>query len=807
MELHGTAMKGYRTTIVLLVVFFGVMGAAWWAQYARIPTAQQQRAMADRVLPELLDVAPGEIQRAEVRPGAGPPLVFERRAGDRWQMVLPVDAAATSSMVESLIRNLKDLRKLPNAGTIKEPVELYGLTPPSAVVFLFGKDPEQPLAALQVGRAVREQRYVRPLGDLDIQVVEARSLGLIDVAASNWRDKSVFDLPTFAISSVEVTGPGRDLKMERNGGHWLLLRPVRAPADDAKVEGLLANLTELEALQGSKGFVADNVQDFRPYGLDQPTLKLEIRSFLRATRPEILFVGKPVPGHPEMVYARRGDQDDVIQINAKNLNDLGQSPIALRSKRLAQIDLAHVTFVRCEAFDRDFLLKKTRAGWEMLKPVQMRADDLAIQSLLARLNDIQASELLDPEKVAEPGFNPPTVSLDIWQGDSASQTSATEPDGDPAVRLQFGRHDLLRKAIYARVTGDTTLLALPDGIVHELPQNELAFRNRSILALNPGQVGRLTLQRDGVRYVVEPARSTNRPNAWRMVQPVEAPADVESVTRALAILSGLRAESLIAEKLGDGKEYGLDAPAIRVEWTQDAAGSPADLAKKGKPSSSKTPGAGTNGSLAIARRGPTAGTWYAATGDAGPVFTLSTAAVQPFQAEFHDRRVPSFPLEQLEQLTLIWPDRTLGFTRHPRVGGGPADWRPAFGIDTSQFDMSRLNALAESLSRLTTSRFVQYSGVFPVRAGFEHPRLVVHMSLTAPLEGEELRVGGSTPEGLPYATTARGNAGPVFVLDGGGWSELLRSNPPIAPGPELPANVFGPPSPGPNDSRAPSKNE
>ncbi len=42
---------------------------------------------------------------------------------------------------------------------------------------------------------------------------------------------------------------------------------MNAPANPAKIESLLAALSSLRVVDGEKGFVADNVKDFTPFGL------------------------------------------------------------------------------------------------------------------------------------------------------------------------------------------------------------------------------------------------------------------------------------------------------------------------------------------------------------------------------------------------------------------------------------------------------------------------------------------------------------------------------------------------------------
>src|SRR5262245_46937036 len=109
-----------RTTIVLLVLFFAGLGVLWYADYAAIPTAEQRREIANRLIPELIDTPIEDLQRIEVDrkaesqdkdKGKGTRVVVARREGGGWQLVEPVDVAADPNLVDTLLRNLKDLRK------------------------------------------------------------------------------------------------------------------------------------------------------------------------------------------------------------------------------------------------------------------------------------------------------------------------------------------------------------------------------------------------------------------------------------------------------------------------------------------------------------------------------------------------------------------------------------------------------------------------------------------------------------------------------------------------------------------------
>ena len=130
-------MKTFRPTFVLIGLFFAGLLVLWWLEDSGVPTEAQRRGRLNRVLPDLIDVPETAITRLEILRG-GETLAFERKGTDRWQMTRPLDVAADSTIVETLIGNLKNLRKSPDSGTITAPPESYGLAPPGAVVRLWG---------------------------------------------------------------------------------------------------------------------------------------------------------------------------------------------------------------------------------------------------------------------------------------------------------------------------------------------------------------------------------------------------------------------------------------------------------------------------------------------------------------------------------------------------------------------------------------------------------------------------------------------------------------------------------------------
>ena len=216
-------MKTFRPTFVLTGLFFASLLVLWWLEDSGVPTEAQRRGRLSRVLPDLIDVPETDITKLEILRGSET-LAFERKGRNRWQMTRPIDVAADSTILETLIGNLKSLRKSPDSGTITAPPESYGLAPPGEVVRLWGNAGlatlEQPrlLAALEIGNTVRDQCFVRAADTAGIEVVDKKLLGAASLTLPEWRQINLIPVPSFQITSLAIHRDALNLKANRAPG-------------------------------------------------------------------------------------------------------------------------------------------------------------------------------------------------------------------------------------------------------------------------------------------------------------------------------------------------------------------------------------------------------------------------------------------------------------------------------------------------------------------------------------------------------------------------------------------------------------
>ena len=151
--------------------------------------------------------------------------------------------------------------------------------------------------------------------------------------------------------------------------------------------------------------------------------------------------------------------------------------------------------------------------------------------------------------------------------------------------------------------------------------------------------------------------------------------------------------------------------------------------------------------------------------------------LKPFEAEFRDHLVMSFPLAKAERLVLTWsrPNRTVAFKHRQPTTKGQLEWVDEPGTDAGGIDLSAASALAKALSHLETVRYAQYDGEIQPFTGLVHPRLTVAVKLGANEPDRILRIGYPAAPGLIYAAEGTSPTGPVFVLPSVSWDALIQS--------------------------------
>ena len=451
-------------------------------------------------------------------------------------------------------------------------------------------------------------------------------------------------------------------------------------------------------------------------------------------------------------------------------SELPRSAVALRSQKVADFEPIAVSQIRIKSPVQNFLLKKESNDWLQKEPKEENADSLTVATLLKELDSLETSEFLEPGKVRNPQLNPPLVTIQLTEthvGRAAASAARDELVLDLADRpVRYGTQSMLCAG--SPMTRPSWPSLTPSWTCCPRTRWRFVIKRWSI---RPRQAC-------GNWSSPAPVGSTSS-SPSKAAAPIAGGCCGRSMPRRIAARSprssqswpNLRADSFVADTQKDATKFGLDHPLLDVEWETD------------RPHR-----------LKVGAQVPHEPAYYATTLGDPNVFTLSAETLKPFEAEFRDHVVMSFPLAEAERMVLSWsrPDRTLALRYRQPTAKGQLEWFEEPGQDSRGIDLSAATALARALSHLETVRYSQYDGAIEPFTGLVQPRLTVTVKLGANEPDRIMRIGHPAAPGLIYAALGTSTSGPVFLLPGVSWDALIKSGQRL---PNLPSNVFATPGP------------
>jgi len=210
-------------------------------------------------------------------------------------------------------------------------------------------------------------------------------------------------------------------------------------------------------------------------------------------------------------------------------------------------------------------LKKESGAWVVAAPLQTRADQEKVESLLSSLSWLRVEQRLkdvtEPElegfKLKEPAGR---ITLELEEGK------------EPAV-LRIGDKAAVGGNYYAAVPGSPEVLLVSSGVEQVLGSSLDALRYKKVVGLDAWKVARFRIEkRDG--GAVAFGRDEGE-DAWRLVSPIAFPADASKVQGLWFDMQSLEAEGFETESPSelDLEKLGLDRPAVTltVEAKEGAA--------------------------------------------------------------------------------------------------------------------------------------------------------------------------------------------------------------------------------------------
>lgn len=222
-------------------------------------------------------------------------------------------------------------------------------------------------------------------------------------------------------------------------------------------------------------------------------------------------------------------------------------------------DVRAITFSRPK--ETPIVVERQGTGWQIVKPVQTRADEKTITSLLNDITLTHSSQTLKPKanQLADYGLATPVASVEFTLKNGKTHT------------LKIGTADFSGHSVYAQADGSKDVILVPQTVSTDEGETLEQLRDNSVLGITSASVTSFRLKTPSSD--IEARRSAKKPESWKIEKPQPMIGDSTAISQLLDNVASAKLAKVVSESDKDLARYGLNRPAISFE---------VDLASGGK---------------------------------------------------------------------------------------------------------------------------------------------------------------------------------------------------------------------------------
>lgn len=387
-----------------------------------------------------------------------------------------------------------------------------------------------------------------------------------------------------------------------------------------------------------------------------------------------------------------------------------------------------------EKKDSAFHLKRKGPNdWDLLKPVQAKADTDTLSALLSFLQAARFSRVVEdsPKDLAVYGLQEPSMKIILQLKEEGKKT------------LLVGDDHPMSKYLYVKRGEENKVLLAGDGREF-LDKSLFDFRDKGLLQFKKEEVSRIKFLKDGKSFEL------NKQNEeWEIIDGANTKADPEEVTSFLKLVRKFKVKKFLDESPQSLKPYGLDAPSLRLALETGKEGEPLTLLV-----GDKLENEGYYGKVENARNVVLFGLQL--------VKTLSKKPV-----DFMPKTLLDFNQEDVSKIHLQTAEEKIQLVRNKKD-----DWEIILPIE-ADVDMATVNSLLFDLKAARVNEYVNTSVQKLELFGLGAEKKVLTIDL-----GDDkswtLELGNKSSDGEHYFGRRAGEAS-VFTISSDTSDKIFRS--------------------------------
>ena len=221
--------------------------------------------------------------------------------------------------------------------------------------------------------------------------------------------------------------------------------------------------------------------------------------------------------------------------------------VETRKGRVLTVDSADVTEITLERPADTVRVKREGEGWQLLTPVQARADRATIDEVLTTLTTAKSDREIEAAPAA-------SALADFGLDKPAARVTLVLKNGRKEG-LVLGGKSPTGAWVYAREADKAPIFSLGESVLKDATRPPADFRDKTLLAVERKDVTALeVVTRD------ETIAFANDQNKWTLAKPRPLPADPDVVREFFDKLAAARIREFVADAPGSLAPYELDRP-------------------------------------------------------------------------------------------------------------------------------------------------------------------------------------------------------------------------------------------------------
>lgn len=515
--------------------------------------------------------------------------------------------------------------------------------------------------------------------------------------------KQVFQVAKNVVNEFSYTKDnGFHLIAKKIDGNWRIIQPIETNAEQTAIEKFVQELAEAKVDR----VVEENPKDLSAYGLDKPFIKV---AFKTEKDSETLSLGhNNVTG--SFVYGQKGDEKKVLFLYATLRSDLDKSFFDLRDKSLLHSDSPEVDSIKISHGDLNIVIKQNNnREWSIIEPANYKADGETIHSILMKLKNERIKEFVaeKPEDLQPYGLDNPIYRVSVALKENKGTRTilfGSEKAGKDQQVSSRENYAQGKGVLYAQIEGEPAVFLVSSDIARELPRKLNDLRYKQILSLDRNQVQRLKIEGTEMVELVKEEESEKAMEKWKLVEPIEAKAEVTQVSQLLYSLRDLKVEDFIEDSPGNLSLYGLDKPRAAISYWTKGEEKPKSLFL---------------GNEAEGGKGV-----FIKLSDSDAVYTISKEkekALVLTAFDLQDRTILDIKMEKVKQVDIKYPDGSIRLVKDKQ------QWR--IPSEEAKANDAKIWDLLWALSELKYVAIVSPEKIEKADLGFDTPQVVITLAM------------------------------------------------------------------------------